>query len=187
MRIYTRSGDEGETSLVSGQRVQKNDLRVEAYGTCDEANAVLGYTTSVIGEGLTWSLSHKRDFINCIESIQKTLFYVGSELSTPKGHDVPWKLKQEAIDRLETTIDKWEAQTPPLKQFILPSGHPTAATLHHARTIVRRAERLAVGLKDDVNPLVLVYLNRLSDLLFVAARYVNTFSAYDEKPFVYEE
>jgi len=186
MRIYTRSGDRGETSLISGSRVAKNHLRVDAYGTVDEANAVIGYAIATIDQGLTWSLSDRKIFITCMEDVQRMMFHVGSELATPEGHDVPWPVTQSAIDRMEATIDKWEKATPDLKQFILPSGHPSAATLHHARTIVRRAERMAVGLKDEINPLVLAYLNRLSDLLFVAARFVNTFSAYDEKPFTYE-
>lgn len=185
MRIYTRSGDSGETSLVSGERVQKNHLRVEAYGTVDEANAVIGYAVSTVDQGLTWSLSDRKVLLTSMDDVQTMLFHVGSELSTPIGKTVPWPVTQQAVDRLEKIIDRLDREVPPLKQFILPSGHPTAAAFHHARTIVRRAERLSVGLKEEVNPLVLVYLNRLSDLLFVAARFVNTFSAYDEKPFQY--
>jgi len=185
MRIYTRSGDSGETSLVSGERVQKNHLRVEAYGTVDEANAVIGYAVSTVDQGLTWSLSDRKLLLSTMDDVQAMLFHVGSELSTPTGKAVPWPVTQQAIDRLEKIIDRLDEEVPPLKQFILPSGHPTAAAFHHARTIVRRAERLTVGLKEEVNPLVLVYLNRLSDLLFVAARFVNTFSAYEEKTFQY--
>ncbi|GEN57982.1 ATP--cob(I)alamin adenosyltransferase [Halolactibacillus alkaliphilus] len=187
MRIYTRSGDFGETSLVSGERVKKNHLRVEAYGTVDEANAVIGYAISTVDQGLTWSLSDRKLVLNAMDDIQAMLFYVGSELSTPTGKEVPWPITQSAVDRLEQRIDIFDDKVPPLKQFILPSGHPTAASFHHARTIVRRAERLAVALKDEINPLVIVYLNRLSDLLFVAARFVNTFSAFEEKVFVYKE
>ncbi|BAM46766.1 cob(I)yrinic acid a,c-diamide adenosyltransferase [Amphibacillus xylanus] len=186
MRIYTRSGDKGETSLVYGERVPKNHLRVEAYGTCDEANAVIGIATSSIDQGLSWSIQERKSFVECMHRIQTLLFHVGAELSTPKGKEVAWPITQDHIDRLEETIDKWEQEVPPLTQFILPNGHPTGASLHHARTIVRRAERIVVGIKDEVNPLVLVFLNRLSDLLFVAARYVNKFSVYDEIEFVKE-
>ena len=183
MRIYTRTGDQGETSLVYGERVPKNHLRVEAYGTCDEVNAVIGVATSTIDQGLSWSIQERKTFVQCMKNVQTLLFHVGAELSTPKGKEVAWPLIQEHVDQLESTIDKWEQELSPLTQFILPNGHPTGATLHHARTIVRRAERIVVGLKDEVNPLVLVFLNRLSDLLFVAARYVNKFSAYEELGF----
>jgi len=183
MRIYTGTGDQGETSLVYGERVEKNHLRVEAYGTCDEANAVIGLAISTIDHELSWSLSERKSFLTYMKKVQTWLFHAGSELSTPKGKDVPWKLQQNHIDELERMIDHLEKQNEPLTQFILPSGHKTAATLHYARTVVRRAERLVVGLKEEVNPLVLVFLNRLSDLLFVAARYVNSFSSFDEEHF----
>lgn len=183
MRIYTRTGDKGETSLVYGERVPKNHLRVEAYGTCDEVNAVIGLATSTIDQGLSWSIQERKGFLGCIKKVQTLLFHVGAEISTPADKEVAWPVKQEHIDFLEQTIDEWEEEIPSLTQFILPNGHPTGATLHHARTIVRRAERIAVGLKDEVNPLALVFLNRLSDLLFVAARYVNKFSAYEEAVF----
>ncbi|WP_017473705.1 cob(I)yrinic acid a,c-diamide adenosyltransferase [Amphibacillus jilinensis] len=183
MRIYTRTGDQGETSLVTGERVPKSDLRVEAYGTSDEANAVIGISCSVVDQGLTWSLSERKQFLNCMEKVQRLLFHVGSELSTPKGKEVPWPITQAHVDSIEAAIDQWDEKLPKLEQFILPTGHSTVTHLHHARTIVRRAERLAVGLKGEINPLTLTFLNRVSDLLFVAARYVNTFSAYDEKNF----
>lgn len=183
MQIYTRTGDKGETSLIYGERVEKNHLRVEAYGTCDEANAVIGLSLSTIDQGISWSISERKKFSNCMKEIQTRLFHVGSELSTPKGKDVPWKVEQTYIDDLESAIDQWEKQLVPLTQFILPNGHPTAASLHYARTVVRRAERLVVGLKEEISPLVLVFLNRLSDLLFVAARYVNSFSSYKDESF----
>jgi cob(I)alamin adenosyltransferase len=107
-----------------------------------------------------------------MQKVQTVLFHVGAELATPQGKEVSWKLKEEDINFLEETIDKWQAGLKPLKQFILPGGSPSASALHTARTIARRAERLAVGV-EGVNPLVLSYLNRLSDFLFVAARYVN--------------
>ncbi|MYL30368.1 cob(I)yrinic acid a,c-diamide adenosyltransferase [Halobacillus halophilus] len=171
MRIYTRSGDKGHTSLIYGQRVPKNDVRVEAYGTCDEANSTIGTALSHLRKE-DWT--DKAAFMQTMEKIQTILFHVGAELATPKGKDVTWKLKQEHIDDLEQQIDSWDQDLAPLKNFILPSGHEASAALHLARTVVRRAERLAVTLEEELNnPLVVSYLNRLSDFLFVAARYIN--------------
>jgi cob(I)alamin adenosyltransferase len=115
----------------------------------------------------------KSPFIHVFHKIQTTLFHVGAELATPTGKEVKWKLRDEDITQLETQIDEWDSILPPLTNFILPGGHPAGAALHVARTVVRRAERSAVSLGDEVNPLVLSYLNRLSDFLFVAARFVN--------------
>lgn len=171
MRIYTRSGDKGLTSLVYGQRVPKNHLRVEAYGTCDEANSAIGMAVSAVGSQY-WE--GKQDFLDQLHRAQTILFHVGAELSTPKDKEVYWKLKQTHIDEMEKQIDEWDRELEPLKNFIIPSGQPASAALHNARTIVRRVERLTVGLEDEIeNKLVLSYLNRLSDFLFVAARYVN--------------
>ncbi|WP_067728792.1 cob(I)yrinic acid a,c-diamide adenosyltransferase [Oceanobacillus damuensis] len=171
MRIYTRSGDKGLTSLVYGKRVPKNHLRVEAYGTCDEANSAIGLALSLL-DGEDWD--GKKAFADQMHKVQTILFHVGSELSTPKDKEVSWKLKQKHIDQMEKQIDEWDKELEPLKNFILPSGHSASSALHTARTVVRRAERMAVGLEDELeNSLVLSYLNRLSDFLFVAARYVN--------------
>ncbi|MBA2176562.1 cob(I)yrinic acid a,c-diamide adenosyltransferase [Halobacillus locisalis] len=171
MRIYTRSGDKGQTSLIYGQRVSKDDLRVDAYGTCDEANSAIGVALSHL-KGEEWE--GKESFMHDMQKIQTILFHVGAELATPKGKEVQWELKKEHIDGLERSIDAWDEELPPLKNFILPSGHQASAGFHFARTVVRRAERSAVGLGDEIdNPYVVSYLNRLSDLLFVAARYVN--------------
>lgn len=171
MRIYTRSGDQGTTSLVSGKRVSKTDLRVEAYGTCDEANSLIGFALSLL-EDVTWE--GKEEFLTKMYRIQTILFHVGAELSTPSGREVAWKLKREHIDELEEQIDEWSRTLPELTQFILPSGHQVSSALHLARTVVRRAERMAVGIEDELNhSFVIAYLNRLSDFLFVAARYVN--------------
>lgn len=170
MKIYTKTGDKGKTSLVYGSRVAKNDLRVDAYGTCDEANSAIGMALSLLtkenfqGKELVESFFHK---------IQTALFHVGAELATPKDKEVKWVVKASDIEELEQKIDEWDAELPPLTNFILPGGHPAGAAFHVARTVVRRAERLAVGLNEEVNPEVLAYLNRLSDLLFVTARYVN--------------
>jgi len=171
MRIYTRSGDKGTTSLVYGKRVAKNDLRVEAYGTCDEANSMIGLALSHLNDE-DWE--QKRDFLEKLYRVQTILFHVGAELSTPSDREVAWKLKKSHIDELEKQIDEWSEQLPPLTNFILPSGHKASSALHLARTVVRRAERLAVSIQDELqNSLAVSYLNRLSDYLFVAARYVN--------------
>src|SRR5690625_4299911 len=171
MRIYTRSGDKGTTALVYGKRVAKTDIRVEAYGTCDEANSVIGQALSFLDE-VDWD--KKEDFLKKMYRVKTILFHVGAELSTPKEREVAWKLKQEHISELEEQIDVWSETLPPLTQFILPSGHKASSTLHLARTIVRRAERMTVQMQNELNhTLPLSYLNRLSDYLFVAARYVN--------------
>ncbi|WP_449539103.1 cob(I)yrinic acid a,c-diamide adenosyltransferase [Ferdinandcohnia sp. Marseille-Q9671] len=170
MKIYTKTGDKGTTSLVYGQRVSKNDLRVEAYGTCDEAN-------SMIGLGLSHLIGNQFDGKDEVElifkKVQTILFHVGAELATPAGKEVKWKVSEADITFLEATIDKWDEQLPPLTNFVLPGGSQAGASLHVARTIVRRAERKAVSIGENVNPLVTSYLNRLSDFLFVAARYIN--------------
>lgn len=177
MRIYTRSGDKGTTSLVYGKRVHKNDVRVEAYGTCDEANSMIGFAISLLDKE-EWE--EKNAFIQKIQRVQTILFHVGSELSTPNDREVTWNLEERHIIELEEQIDEWDKMLPPLNNFILPFGHPTASALHVARTTIRRAERKAVCLGDQVNPFVLAYLNRLSDYLFVAARYVNQQCGIDE-------
>lgn len=179
MRIYTRSGDKGTTSLIYGKRVPKNDIRVEAYGTCDEANSMVGMARSHLVDE-NWD--GKDQVIEALHKVQTVLFHVGAELATPSGKEVMWKLKQEHIDFLEQQIDQWDQDLDELKNFILPSGHPAAASLHVARTIVRRAERMAVAIEDVENDLVLQYLNRLSDFLFVAARYVNKGLGGEELP-----
>lgn len=179
LRIYTRTGDQGTTSLVYGKRVAKNDKRVEAYGTCDEANAMIGFAVSFL-EQEDWE--EKDQFLKEINQIQTVLFHVGAELSTPKDREVQWKLKERHVQELEDNIDRLEADLPPLQNFILPSGHQAASGLHVARTIVRRAERKVVYLSDELNNIeVLAYLNRLSDYLFVAARYINHQLNKDEK------
>lgn len=169
MRIYTKTGDKGMTSLVYGERIAKDDIRVEAYGTCDEANSTIGLALSYIAHEQTTEIQEVRQIFHNVQTI---LFHVGAELATPSGKEVKWKLEEKHIKELETAIDRWDAALPPLKNFILPGGHPAGAAFHMARTIIRRAERCAVAI-GKANPLVLSYLNRLSDLLFVTARYVN--------------
>lgn len=182
MRIYTRSGDKGTTSLVYGSRVAKDDIRVEAYGTCDEVNSMIGVATSFLHD-VKWG--EKESFLHTMHTIQTILFHVGAELATPTDRVVAWKLKQSHIDDLEKAIDTWDSDLPSLTNFILPSGHPASAMLHTARTVARRAERNVVTMErevGDVNPLVISYLNRLSDTLFVAARYVNDSLGGEEIP-----
>ena len=170
MKIYTKTGDKGTTSLVYGSRVPKNDILVEAYGTCDEANSMIGLGLAHLeGEFFT----EKEEVCEVFHQIQTTLFHVGAELATPAGKEVKWKLSAEDTKKLEGWIDKYDAEVPALSNFILPSGHPAGAAFHVARTVVRRAERLATAIGDSTSPEVLAYLNRLSDFLFVAARFVN--------------
>lgn len=170
MKIYTKTGDKGTTSLVYGSRVKKNDPVVEAYGTCDEANTMIGLA---VGHLNSEFFGRKEELCTIFHQIQTVLFHVGAELATPKGKEVKWKLEEAHISQLEQWIDEYDAELPELSNFILPGGHPAGAALHVARTVVRRAERNALAIGEDVSPLVLAYLNRLSDFLFVAARYTN--------------
>ncbi|MED3623735.1 cob(I)yrinic acid a,c-diamide adenosyltransferase [Neobacillus thermocopriae] len=170
MKIYTKTGDKGTTSLIYGERVAKTDVRVEAYGTCDETNSMIGLALSHLKKE---NFQGKEIIEKVYHKIQTNLFHVGAELATPKGKEVKWKLAEADIEEMEKQIDEWDAELPTLTNFILPGGHPAGAAFHVARTIARRAERCAVAIEEDVNPLVLAFLNRLSDLLFVTARYVN--------------
>ncbi|MFQ3632752.1 cob(I)yrinic acid a,c-diamide adenosyltransferase [Roseiflexus sp.] len=166
MKIYTRTGDEGETGLWGGLRVSKDSPRVQAYGTVDECNAAIGVARAA---GVDTALDA------LLAQIQNALFVVGADLATPgEAAHIP-RIDTEAVLALERAIDDLEAQLEPLRQFILPGGTLSAAYLHLARTICRRAERWVVALSrsEPVNPQVIVYLNRLSDLLFVAARHAN--------------
>jgi cob(I)alamin adenosyltransferase len=169
VKIYTRTGDSGETGLFDGTRVSKHDLRVEAYGDVDELNAVLGLVRAA-GVG--------PDLDERLQRLQRDLFALGSRLADPR-HRIAERvtkaaLVDEDVTRLEAWIDEAEAQIPPLRRFILPGGSQAGALLHVARTICRRAERRIVSLgQDAVDPGVLAYVNRLSDLLFVLARLAN--------------
>jgi cob(I)alamin adenosyltransferase len=167
-RIYTRGGDGGETSLVGGRRVAKHDLRVEAYGNVDEANAVLGLA----------GLRAKGAIAAMLGRIQHDLFDLGADLATPRdsGKDKgALRILASQVTRLEREIDGLNAKLKPLDSFVLPGGTELAAALHLARTVVRRAERHAVALakREAVNPEAIKYLNRLSDHLFVLARHAN--------------
>jgi len=170
MKIYTKSGDKGETSLIYGLRVSKNAERVEAYGTCDEANSFIGLALSYIPKESKW-----KSFLNTFHIVQTKLFHVGAELATPNGKKVAWPILEEDVAHLEKAIDEWDSTLDPLTNFVLPGGSQAGAALHTARTVVRRAERKAISIRqeEEVSPIVIKYLNRLSDFLFVAARYVN--------------
>jgi cob(I)alamin adenosyltransferase len=177
-KIYTRGGDGGKTSLGNGDRVPKHALRVEAYGTVDEANGVIG-----LARQHTAGADHAA-FDAMLGRIQNDLFDVGADLASPHQDNPkypPLRTDQKQVDRLETEIDAMNANIPPLTSFILPGGAPAAAWLHLARTVVRRAERLTAQLaeQETVNPKALMYLNRLSDHLFVLARAVNDNGATD--------
>jgi len=173
-KIYTRGGDAGETSLGDGARIAKNSLRVEAYGTVDEANAIIGlarlHTDGIADEILS--------------RVQNDLFDLGADLCRPEdGRKGEGGLRISAgqVERLEVEIDRLNADLAPLESFVLPGGTPAAAHLHQARTVARRAERLAVALaaEEAVNDQAIKYLNRLSDLLFVMGRHCNDGGARD--------
>ncbi len=172
-RIYTRGGDKGKTSLGDGKRVDKHDLRVDAFGTVDEANAVVGLAR-LHTQGETDAM---------LARIQNDLFDLGADLCRPQqeGESGCLRIVQAQVDRLEHEIDTMNADLQPLNSFILPGGAPAAAHLHHARTVVRRAERLITELAatERVNPLAVAYTNRLSDHLFVFARHLNERGASD--------
>ena len=169
-RIYTRTGDQGSTRLATGQTVSKSDLRVETYGAVDETNACIGLArTHTAG-----------DFDVLLARLQNELFDLGADLATPAKPAEPpggaLRILDSQVDRLEAEIDALNAELPPLASFVLPAGTQAAAALHLARTVCRRAEREAVRLAEAGEPVsgpAMRYLNRLSDLLFVAARYAN--------------
>ena len=169
MKIYTKTGDGGETSLFDNTRVSKADARVDAYGEVDEINACLGAARAA---GMDPGISA------ALEAIQKDLFALGARLADPSARIAARVTKaaisESDVQRLEAIIDRLEDELPPLRRFILPGGGPAGATLHLARTVCRRAERRVIALgADAVEPILVVYLNRLSDLLFVMARAVN--------------
>ncbi|MFZ0443142.1 MAG: cob(I)yrinic acid a,c-diamide adenosyltransferase [Bacillus sp. (in: firmicutes)] len=169
MKIYTRTGDKGQTSIIGG-RVDKDDVRVDAYGTVDEVNGFVGQVVTQLQPGLF------RDVLEDLEKIQHELFDCGGDLANVTKKHTP-KLTQGNITYLETRIDAFTVEAPELERFILPGGTAAAATLHIARTVTRRAERLVVTLmKEDraLSPLPLQYLNRLSDYFFAVARIVNS-------------
>lgn len=173
-KIYTRGGDKGETSLGDGTRVAKHDPRVVAYGSTDECNSTIGLAR----------LHTSGDDDAVLARIQNDLFDLGADLCTPEVPDPKWpplRIVQAQIDRLEAEIDAMNEHIPPLNSFILPGGSPAAAWLHLARTVARRAERemTALAERQPINPLAVKYVNRLSDHLFVMARWLNDKGAGD--------
>lgn len=168
-KVYTKFGDGGKTYLANGEVVSKTHPRVVAYGEVDELNSFVGLVRS----NLTGPL---KDLDGVLRDVQNDLFTLGGDLATPPN--APFKVKRMDMERItwiENLIDRYNGELPPLKEFILPAGHGVAALLHVARTVCRRAERTVVGIMEDegINPNVQIYLNRLSDLLFVLARWVN--------------
>ena len=177
MKIYTKTGDDGTTALFGGKRVSKADLRIETYGTVDELNAWIGVLRDQ-------EVNSKRKEI--LIEIQDRLFTVGSILATEPGNTrvkVP-ALHEDDVVRLEKAMDEMDAELPPMRFFVLPGGHPSVSFGHVARTVCRRAERLTIALNetDPLNPLVIVYLNRLSDFLFMVCRKMTQETGADEIP-----
>jgi cob(I)alamin adenosyltransferase len=185
MKIYTRRGDDGRTDLFGGQRVRKDSLRVEAYGSVDELNSVIGWAAVAAGEGRVGEM---------LRRTQNQLFEMGSDLATPVGQDgtsqrtVP-RIGAEHVAELERDIDELTAQLPAMRNFILPGGTELSSRLHVARTVCRRVERFCVTLSDNepVGPEVVVYLNRLSDLLFTMARFANQIQGVQDIPWLTRE
>jgi cob(I)alamin adenosyltransferase len=174
-RIYTRTGDNGTTALGTGERRSKADIRIEAYGTIDETNAAIGVAR-------LFAVEEDPEVDAMLARIQNDLFDLGADLCTPEGgaREIAWtplRVVKSQVERLEQEIDAMNALLEPLKSFVLPGGTPTATYLHLARTICRRAERLMVALSqtegETVSKASLQYVNRLSDHLFVASRYLN--------------
>jgi cob(I)alamin adenosyltransferase len=177
VKIYTKTGDGGDTGLFGGPRVRKDDARVEAYGDVDELNAAVGAARALVEDP---------EIDRQLARIQEELFCVGAELATPhdaRAHSAIPPVDAAWIERLEAAMDAWEGELAPLTRFVLPGGTRTAAALHLARTVCRRAERrvVSVAAEVQVDAHVLAYLNRLSDFLFVAARLANH-RAHREEP-----
>ena len=166
MKIYTNTGDDGNTGLQGDFRIAKSHPRILAYGTVDEANAMIGVVLSNVLDD---------DVREVLNTIQNELFLLGSDLSNQNLNDLKNRISLEMVEKLEKIIDKFELELPPITNFILPGGNVAAAQIHQVRTIVRRAETLVVQLsdKDEINSNCIKYLNRLSDLMFVMGRLIN--------------
>ncbi|MBA62097.1 MAG: ATP:cob(I)alamin adenosyltransferase [Planctomycetaceae bacterium] len=174
MKIYTRTGDSGETGLAGGGRVSKDSLVIETVGTIDEVNAVLG---------IVRSFSLPDNIQNQLQETQSRLFDAGAVVASKEGYDCGVAIEAKESEWLEKRIDEFTQELPTLRHFILPGGHPAAAHTHQARSVCRRAERLLVSLQEETeNPLgdILIYLNRLSDYLFVLARTLNALHSEKE-------
>jgi cob(I)alamin adenosyltransferase len=172
-KIYTRGGDTGDTSLGDGARVSKLDARIAAYGTVDELNSAVGVALATGCPDVMRAV---------LGRVQNELFDLGADLSVPMERDARLRVTQQQVDALELDCDRFNAELPELKSFVLPGGSEASARLHVARTICRRAEREAISAAGvyTVNPLALVYLNRLSDLLFILARAANAAAGHEE-------
>ena len=166
MKIYTKTGDDGNTGLQGNLRISKSHPRIISYGTVDEANAALG---------VVLSNSIDEDIKKILIEIQNDLFLVGADLSNPNLNDLKNRVSLSSVEKLESYIDQFEGELPLLTNFILPGGNAAAAQIHYTRTIIRRAETLVVQLseKDEINSNCIRYLNRLSDLFFVLGRVIN--------------
>jgi len=166
MKIYTKTGDDGNTGLQGDFRIAKSHPRILAYGTVDEANAMIGVVLSNVLD---------EDIREVLSLIQNELFLLGSDLSNQNLNDLKNRISLDLVEKLEKIIDKFELELPPITNFILPGGNVAAAQIHQVRTIVRRAETLVVQLsdKDEINSNCIKYLNRLSDLMFVIGRLIN--------------
>ncbi len=185
MKIYTGTGDDGKTALMGGKRVSKSDPRVESYGNVDELNSIIG---------LCVSMGHVPENIKKIlTTIQHLLFVIGGELANPaslkenekKDKNPLPTITENHVKWIEKNIDDLSTQLPPLRSFILPGGHQSASFLHFCRAVCRRTERSVVKLLDneeDINPNILIFLNRLSDLFFIMARYVNQYHGIKDIP-----
>ncbi len=192
MKIYTKRGDQGQTSLYGGESVDKDHLRLQVYGTIDELNSHLGFAMAVgLREVLPKLQGEKQMLLGGLlmefREIQAELFQLGAELATPADKKISMSLvDDEAIERLEKEIDRVEAFLSPLKSFVLPGGSEFSASLHCVRTVVRRTEREAVTLSKSVTlrPEVICYLNRLSDACFVWARFANYLNSVEDVPWV---
>ena len=172
-KVYTRTGDQGQTSLVGGERVSKASLRVDAYGDVDELNSVIGVARCRVDD---------KEIDEVLGLIQNDLFTLGADLASPSEIEVP-RISESFVKKLEDLADRFLSELEPLKEFILPGGSDGGAVLHFARTVARRSERRVVGLSEseEVNPEAVVYLNRLSDLLFILARVINHRTNIPEK------
>jgi len=184
MNLYTRTGDDGSTGLFGGDRVRKNDPRIDAYGTVDELNAAIGLVLSACMQ----ESSDARERLHAwLAPLQSRLFDLGADLATPFGtkhEDKIQRLPESVVDWMESTIDEVEQGNDPIDFFVLPGGTEVAARLHLARGICRRAERAIVALGDQVqlNPVTILFVNRLGDLLFACARYDNKASGHGDVP-----
>lgn len=179
MKIYTKTGDAGKTGLIGGTKVPKSHIRIESYGTVDELNSHVGMVADVCPDA---------QLIPLLRKIQETLFTIGSMLACDPEKDIKMslpELKTTDIDELENAIDQMDAGLPEMKSFILPGGHPSVSAAHISRCVCRRAERICVHMMEEemvINPLILKYLNRLSDFLFMLARHYGKILGTEEIP-----